>query len=144
MNAIRTIAKNDHLRIFLAGILFFLAASLYSFSSLAAEAMVYSVQKSFDLGNPNEEMVRDYYVNVGENQGIRVGSMIEVARKIPTYDLSNQKLYKDVTFAFAKLRVIHAEKDAAIARIEKFYPADKTPTLIPHAVMVGDLIRHSK
>lgn len=105
--------------------------------------MVYSVQKSFDLGNANEEMVKDYYLNIGTNQGVSIGSVIEVARKVPTYDLSNQKLYKDITFPFAKLRIIHVEKDAAVARLQKLYPTDKTPTITPRAVMVGDLIKPS-
>jgi hypothetical protein len=144
MNAVLSIYESRFLKPLLFGAILFLGISLYSLSSLASEAMVYSVQKSFDLGAADEEMVKDYYLNVGQNQGINVGSMVEVARKVATYDLSNQKLYKDVTFPFAKLKVIHVEKDAAIARIEKLYPSDRTPTLTPRAVMVGDLVRPAK
>ncbi len=107
-------------------------------------AIVYSVFKGIDLGEPNEILQKDYFVNLGVNQGIRVGTILEVARKAPSYDLTTDKLYKDLIFPFALLRVIHAEKDAAIARLEKIYPPDKTPVVTPRSVIVGDLVRISK
>lgn len=107
-------------------------------------AIVYSVFKGIDLGNPNEGIEKDYFVNLGTNQGIRVGTVLEVARKSPSYDLTTEKLYKDLIFPFALIRVIHAEKDAAIARLEKIYPSDKTPIATPRSVIVGDRVRISK
>ena len=106
-------------------------------------AIVYSVFKGIDLGNPNEILQRDYFINLGTNQGIRVGTVLEVARKAPSYDLTTEKLYKDLIFPFAQVKVIHAEKDASIARLEKLYPMDKTPALTPRAVVVGDLVKVS-
>lgn len=113
-------------------------------SALSDTAIVYSVYKGIDLGDPNEILQKDYFVNLGVDQGIRVGTILEVARKAPSYDLTTEKLYKDLVFPFAQLRVIHAEKDAAIARLEKIYPPDKTPVVTPRSVIVGDLIRVSK
>jgi len=107
-------------------------------------AIVYSVFKGIDLGNPNDRVQKDYFVNLGTNQGIHVGTVLEVARKAPSYDLTTEKLYKDLIFPFAQIRVIHAEKDAAIARLEKLYPQDKTPVLTPRSVIVGDLVRVSR
>jgi hypothetical protein len=122
-----------------------IAASVVALpSALSDDAIVYSVYKGIDLGDPNEIIQKDYFVNLGTNQGISIGTILEVARKSPSYDLTTEKLYKDLIFPFAKLRVIHAEKDAAIARLEKLYPADKTPVLVPRSVIVGDLIRISK
>lgn len=114
-------------------------------SALSEEtAIVYSVFKGIDLGDPNEVLQKDYFVNLGVNQGIRIGTILEVARKAPSYDLTTEKLYKDLIFPFAQLRVIHAEKDAAIARLEKIYPPEKTPVATPRTVIVGDLVRVAK
>ena len=118
-----------------------LAMSLLAQQGLAGEAIVYSVYKGIDLGNPNETNHKDFFVNLGTNQGISVGTTLEVARRTPTYDLTTEKLYKDLLFPFARMRVIHAEKDASIARIEKFYAGEKTPVVVPKAVIVGDLVR---
>jgi hypothetical protein len=110
--------------------------------SQAQEFVVYGVHKDLDLGNPGETPQKDYYLNMGSSQGVREGSLIEVHRRMPTYDLIAEKLHKDVIFPIARLKVIHAESNASIARLEKVLPADKTPvTGSPRAVMVGDLIR---
>lgn len=107
----------------------------------AEESMVYSIYKGLDFGNPGETPQKDFYVNIGTKQGIKPGSVLEVIRKIATYDLTSQKLYKDVVFPIAKIKVIHAEANAAIARLESMLPADQTPVIVPRAVMVGDTVR---
>ena len=107
----------------------------------AADYTVYSVYKALDLGNPGEVPQKDYYVNMGQNQGVHDGSVLEVMRKVSTYDLLSEKLYKEVTFPIAKLKVIHTEGYAAIARLEKLEPVDRTPAVTPRAVMVGDSVR---
>jgi hypothetical protein len=109
--------------------------------SSAADYTVYSVHKALDLGNPGEVVEKDYYVNMGPTQGVHEGSVLEVDRKISTYDLLSERLYKEVTFPIARLKVIHAENGASIARLEKFMPADKTPVVSPRAVMVGDFVK---
>lgn len=113
-------------------------------SSKAADFVVYGVHKDIDYGNPGEVPQKDYYVNLGSSQGARVGSVLEVLRHAPTYDLLTQKLYKEITFPIARLKVIHAENGAAVARLEKMLPFDKTPIGAPQAVMVGDLVRLSE
>lgn len=107
----------------------------------AAEFVVYSVYRGLDLGNPGETPMKDYFVNMGSAQGVHEGQSLDVVRRVSTYDLASQKLYKDVSFPFATLKVIHVENNAAIARLEKLIPAEKTPTMSVRAVMVGDLVR---
>ena len=112
-------------------------------TSLSSDFVVYSVYKALDMGNPGEIPQRDYYINMGSAQGIHLGSQIEVLRRISTYDLLSEKLYKDVTFPIAKIKVVHVENNAAICRLEKLLPADRTPAVATKAVMVGDLVRPS-
>ena len=112
--------------------------------TLANDAIVYSVYKGIDLGFPNEELQKDFFINLGTNQGIKTGAILEVSRKMPSYDLTTEKLYKDLVFPFAKLRVIHAEKDASIARLETLYPASKTHIINPKGVIVGDIVKPAK
>jgi hypothetical protein len=107
----------------------------------AAEFVVYSVYRGLDLGNPGETPLKDYFVNMGSAQGVREGMKLEVIRRVSTYDLASQKLYKDVSFPFATLKVIHVENNAAIARLDKLAPAEQTPTMSVRAIMVGDLVR---
>ncbi|HUP58550.1 MAG TPA: hypothetical protein VM598_13920, partial [Bdellovibrionota bacterium] len=106
----------------------------------AADYVVYSVYKELDLGYPGETPQKDFYVNMGTTQGLRPGTMLKVYRRVSTYDLMSEKLYRDVSFPIARLKVIHAENNAAVARLEKMLPIASTPAFSPRAVMVGDLV----
>jgi hypothetical protein len=108
----------------------------------AADYVVYSVYKELDLGNEGERPEKDFYVNMGTTQGVRPGTILKAYRRMSTYDLMSEKLYRDVSFPIAKLKVIHAESSAAIARLEKMLP--DTPAYSPRAVMVGDLVEISE
>jgi hypothetical protein len=108
---------------------------------LAAEYVVYSTFRAIDMGGSAEPPPKDYYVNMGKAQGVREGTILEVFRRTPTYDLLTEKLYKDVTFPIARLRVIHAENAAAIARLDKPLPAANTPSAAPVTPMMGDLVQ---
>jgi hypothetical protein len=119
--------------------------------AIAADAVVFSVYQAVDLGTPpgsevktpevSRESRKDYFVNIGTSQGIRAGTILEVSRRIPTYDLIGEKLYKETTFPIGTLKVIHADQGVAIARLEGLLPADKAPVFAPRAVMVGDFVR---
>ncbi len=126
-------------------VMFVIAGGILSLPSEAhsAEFMVYSVYRALDMGNPGETPQKDFYVNMGTSQGIHQGSVLEVVRRSSTYDLITEKLYKDISYPIARLKVIHAENNAAVARLDKMLPADKTPALAPNAVLVGDLIRQA-
>ncbi|HLE00706.1 MAG TPA: hypothetical protein VJB59_10635 [Bdellovibrionota bacterium] len=110
-------------------------------SGQSADFVVYSIYRGLDLGNPGEIPQKDYYVNMGSSQGIRDGMILSVHRRISTYDLLSEKLYRDVTFPIARLKVIHTEGTAAIARLDKMLPMEKTPSVNPFAVVVGDIVR---
>ncbi len=112
-------------------------------SAVADDFTVYSIYSPVDLGNPGEQQQKDYYVNMGTAHGLNKGAIVMVYRKAPSYDVANQKLYKDVTFPFAKLRIIHTEESASIGRLEVLAPSEKVPALSPRAVIVGDIVRLS-
>jgi len=109
----------------------------------SGDYVVYSVYQPLNLGNQSEQggNPKDYYMNVGLEQGVRVGSVLEVRRKISSYDLMSEQLYKDLAVPIAWVKVIHVDSMASIARLEKLLPIDNYPAVTPRAVMVGDLVR---
>src|SRR3954471_3817914 len=84
----------------------------------AADYVVYEVYKELDLGNPGEIPMKDFYVNMGTAQGVRPGTALKVNPRMSPSDLMSEKLYRDVSFPTARLKVIHADNNAAIARLE--------------------------
>ena len=110
----------------------------------AQDFVVYSVYRQLDMGIPGETPQKDYYLNMGKVNGLHEGSIVEVSRKVSTYDLISQKLYRDMTFPVGKLKVIHVENNSAVARLEKLLPDGAGPILSPNAVLIGDEIEISR
>ena len=106
----------------------------------AADYIVYSVYKELDMGNPGEVPLKDFYLNMGSAEGLHKGSIVTIYRKLSTYDPLSEKLYKDITFPIAKLKIVHVENNASVARLESMIPSAETPTVSPRAVMIGDLV----
>ncbi|MBI2711542.1 MAG: hypothetical protein HYX41_01590 [Bdellovibrio sp.] len=102
---------------------------------------VYSVFQDINLTNdPATAPPKDYYINMGSKQGLRKGSILEVRRKVSSYDGMSEQFYRDLSLPFAKVRVIHVEPRASIARLEKLLPLKTSPMVSPRAVMIGDLV----
>jgi hypothetical protein len=78
------------------------------------------------------------YVNIGTNQGVKTGTILDASRVITTVDELNQKTGRNIAFKIAKLKVIHAETDLAVARVMQMLPPDSTPLGSYTNVMVGD------
>ncbi len=128
----------------LAFLIYLSLATFLPKTSLSSEFVVYSVFKNLDLGMGGEKPQKDFYVNMGSQNGLREGSQLEVLRKVSSYDLRTEKLYKDMIFPIAQMKVIHVENNAAICRLEKMLPAEKVPALSPRMVMVGDVVRATR
>jgi hypothetical protein len=107
----------------------------------SADFVVYSVYQSVNLGNPSEVTRKDYYVSVGYMHGVKKGSVLEVMRRIPTFDLANEHLHREMIFPIARIKVIHVESKTAIARLEKLLSEDQSPAATPQGIMVGDVVR---
>lgn len=110
----------------------------------AADFVVYSEYQALNMGNPGEKPQKDYYVNMGSSNGVQEGTELEVLRRISTYDLLSERLYKDLRFPVARLKVIHVESKASVARLEKILPPESTPAVANHEVMIGDIVRISQ
>lgn len=108
-----------------------------------AEYQVFGVKSDFAL-NADALPQRDVYVNIGTSQGIKQGSTLEVYRSVTTVDQINQRTGRNIQFKIAKLKVIHAEADVAVARLQEFMPASQTPNGVYTNVMVGDRVEVGK
>ena len=124
------------------GIFLLLSAVIWSPLGRAEEFIVYSVNRPLDLGGSNATPEKDFFISMGSAHGLKEGAIVDVYRKAPTFDLINQKLFKDMTFPIAKLKIIHVEPNAAIARLDKMGAPEKTASISPRTVMVGDIVKH--
>lgn len=115
-----------------------IALLLPSFAS-AEGFQVFGVKNDYPMAD-GETRFRDVYVNMGTNQGIKKGSTLDAFRTVTTVDDLNRRVGKNISFKIAKLKVIHADQDIAVARVTSFEKADVTPTGSYRDVMVGDRV----
>lgn len=103
----------------------------------ADKYQVFSIRTDFPMAD-GQASVRDVYVNMGTNQGVKVGSKLSVLRPVTTVDQINQKTGSNITFKFAKLKIIFADPEISIGRVVEFAPQDSTPIGFFTNVMTGD------
>ena len=139
----RNLIKENSVRWYMLLVIFGILGIILPISQngIASEFVIYSVYQGINLGGTQEPPQKDFFINMGSAHGLHAGSILQVSRRIATYDLSNERLYGDVVFPIALVRVIHVDAMASIARLEKMLPSDKTPAISPRAIMVGDLVK---
>lgn len=108
-----------------------------------ASHQVFGIRSDFVL-NDGAPQYRDVYVNMGTDQGIKVGSVLDAFRTLTTVDEINQRTGKNISFRIAKLKVIHAEGSIAVARVIQVMPPESTPVGTYTNVMVGDQVEVGK
>ena len=123
-------------------IFFTLCVFLFPTLALADGYVVFGVKTDIPLAD-NQTPVRDIYVSMGTNQGIKAGSKLDAYRVLTTVDEIQQKTGRNFQFKFARLKVIHAESDMAVARVMELLPAESTPIGVYTNVMVGDQVQVS-
>ena len=107
----------------------------------AEEYSVYQVFRPIDLGETDHTPPKDIFINMGSNQGIKKGSVLDVYRKISSFDNLTERLVGDHMIPVGKIKVIHSDEKTAIARVDRFVSVEQEPALLPQAIMIGDVVR---
>ncbi len=107
----------------------------------ADEFSVYQVFRQIDLGESDRQPPKDIFVNIGSSQGVKKGSVLDVYRKISSFDNLTQRLVGDHMIPVGKIKVIHSDEKTAIARAERFVSVEQEPALLPQSIMIGDIVR---
>lgn len=116
---------------------------LLSTNALAGDYKVYGIRTDYPMAD-GQPLFRDVYVNMGTNQGIKTGSALDAYRNVTTVDELNQRVGKGMSFKIAKLKVIHAEAEMAVARVVQMLPPESTPIGAYTNVIVGDDVEVGK
>ncbi|MCY4523654.1 MAG: hypothetical protein OXB84_02825 [Halobacteriovoraceae bacterium] len=115
--------------------IFFISSSL-----LASDYVIYSITQDFPMGEPNEILKKDFYINIGSNQGIKKGTSLDVYRNIlSVYSNKTKKIHKH-RIRIGKVRIIHVDEQSSIAKKEFLFDTTRTPNLEFKDFMIGDHI----
>ncbi len=117
--------------------LFFLL--LISPMSLAADYSIFEVRKSLPMEN-GEAAYKDYYINAGNEAGIKKGMYVGVLRTSNVLDPVKNTNQGSLKIQIAKLQIIQVDKHISVGRIAIQNSNDERPSVEFEGVMIGDLL----
>ncbi len=112
-------------------------------SAETGQYTVYGVRNDFPM-TETQSLFKDFYINMGTSQGIKIGSKLDAYRTMPTVDEMNNKSSNNISFKIAKMKVIHADVNNAVVRIIEMLPPSEVPIGSYPTVMIGDSVDVSR
>lgn len=103
--------------------------SFYWPSANARDYVIYSIMHELPMGVSGEVLTKNYYVNMGRNQGVSAGNNLAVYRIISRHDPYENKKRYNYRVKIGELKIVHTEDEAAIGVLAKInlspqqYPA---------------------
>jgi len=100
---------------------------------------VFDIKKTMPI-NGRQKVYKDFYVNMGEDQGVKPGSILAVYRRQGVVDNFRNVLHEDLLIPVAHMKVIQSSQTISIARLESVTPARQIPVVDFNNVMLGDRV----
>lgn len=118
----------------------FLTATLVVSSSFARDHQIFTVAEDLPMGFENEILRRNYYVDIGSDQGVDEGTVLDVYRTISKSNPYNNEKRVNYRVKIGELEVLHAEDASAIGIVKTFEGGKKAPLFEISGFMIGDMV----
>jgi hypothetical protein len=89
------------------------------------------------MGVDEQVIKKNFYVNMGSNQGVKKGTLLDVFRIISVLDPYDNRKRINYRVKIGELKVLHANQEAAITISHKTVTED-LPVLDLDSFIVGD------
>ena len=119
----------------------FLIALLMSVSVSANDFQIYSIFHEIPMTNQQQVMIKNYYVNVGEESGVKDGTVMDVYRSLSVLDPYDTKRRYQHKVKVGELKIIHADQKSSIAIFHELKSGVDQPRLEVQNFMVGDVVK---
>ena len=116
------------------------AVLLYSMPLLGREYMVYGIDQEIPMGEPGEVVKKNYYINMGEDQGLALGTKLDVFRVVSKRDPYNPQKRYNHKIKVAEIKIVHTEKISAVGSLVALRNTPRDPVFDIAAIMVGDRV----
>ena len=120
----------------------FIASLMFTASmGVAREYIIYSIMQDISMGDEGDEGIKkNYYINLGQKQGLREGTSLDVFRHISILDPYQSKNRYNYKVKVGELEVIHVESSSAIAITKSLRSGAKVPYFELSGFMIGDKV----
>jgi hypothetical protein len=104
----------------------------------ARNYQIFSVAQDLPMGTDDQVIQKNYYVNMGSNQGVKKGTILNVFRVISVSNPYDNRKRVNYRVKIGELKVIHSNEEGAIGKVLEY--EKENPVLELDQFMVGDLI----
>lgn len=121
-------------------LLFFSIFVFINPNSFAKEYIIYNMAQDFPMGFKDEVLKKNYYINMGTEQGVKMGDNLNVFRTISIVDPYASKSRYNYNVKIGEVKVIHSEGLISIAEMVGITENKDMPYLEIRNFMIGDRI----
>ena len=113
---------------------------LLSFNILARDHLIYSISQEIPMGYDQEAIKKNFYLNIGSNQGVNNGTKLDVFRIISRSNPYENLKRVNYKVKIGELKVVHTDDEAAIAIMTQINLSNDSLLLELEGFMIGDHI----
>lgn len=121
-------------------VLFMIALTFTASMAIAKDYVIYSIAQDIPMGNKDEVIKKNFYVDMGKSQGVKQGSVLDVYRVVSVLDVYESKKRFNHRIKIGEMKVIHAEDSSAIGVLNKLEEGEETPVFEVGKMMIGDIV----
>lgn len=119
-------------------LILFLVFTFTASMGFARDYIIYSIAQDIPMGEENEKIEKNYYINMGEKQGLERGTVLDVFRVISRLDPYETKKRYNYRVKVGELEVLHTEDDSAITHLKKLESKESDIYYEIPGFMIGD------
>lgn len=108
--------------------------------AIAKDYVIYSISQDIPMGYDQEILRKNFYIDMGKNQGVAKGSILDVYRVISVLDPYESKKRFNHKIKIGEVKILHTEDSSSIGILNKIEKADETPVFEIGKLMIGDLV----
>lgn len=107
---------------------------------MAKDYVIYSISQDFPMGYEKEIIYKNFYIDMGKNQGISKGSLLDVYRIVSILDPYENKKRFNHKIKIGEVKVLHSEESSSIGVLNKIESTEDTPVFEIGKLMIGDVV----
>lgn len=111
---------------------------LFTQSLWARSYVIFNMNQELNMGIEDKPLRKNYFVNMGSNQGVKKDTILDVFRIISVQNPYDNKKRVNYKVKIGELKVIVSSDEAAIAYLAEYLPKEETPIFELEQFMVGD------
>ncbi len=121
-------------------VIFMVTLAFTASMAIAKDYVIYSISQDIPMGVEKEVLRKNFYVDMGKNQGVTKGSVLDVYRVVSVLDPYESKKRFNHKIKIGEVKVLHVEEASAIGVLNKLESEEETPVFEVGKLMIGDVV----